>query len=292
MSIVLDKVTKQYRGAPNDALHEVSLTCNHGVFGLLGPNGAGKTTLLRILATLIAPTSGRVTVQGYNVVDQPHQVRPLIGYVPQEYALYPHLTAWEFLDYMGALSGLHSPRRRIEQVLNQVGLSSAARRRLGTYSGGMKQRVAIAQAILHQPRVLLVDEPTAGLDPSERVRFRNLLAELGHERTVLLSTHIVEDVSATCKHITVLHQGQIAFLGNVEELVSLAQGKVWDAQIDTHEWERFRAANYIVSSRPAVQPDSMQVRFLAPNSRPFYNAEPVTPTLEDAYLLLLFDGGT
>ena len=292
MSIVAEKVTKRYRGTQNDALHEVSLTCNHGVFGLLGPNGEGKTTLIRILATLIAPSSGRVMVQGYNVVDQPHRVRPLIGYIPQEYTLYPHLTAWEFLDYMGALSGLHSRRQRIEQVLNQVGLSSAARRRLGTYSGGMKQRVAIAQAILHQPRVLLVDEPTAGLDPSERVRFRNLLAELGHERTVLLSTHIVEDVSATCKEITVLYQGQIAFLGNVEELVSLAQGKVWEAQIDHDEWERFRAIKYIVSSRPAVQTDSLLVRFLAPNSRPSYNAEPVTPTIEDAYLLLLFDGGT
>lgn len=286
MAIVIEKVTKRYRGAKHDALHEVSLTIEHGIFGLLGPNGAGKTTLLRILATLIAPTMGKVLVEGVNVVNKPSRIRPLIGYVPQEYALYPHLTTWEFLDYMGALSGLRC-RQRIEEVLAQVGLSSAARRRLGTLSGGMKQRVAIAQALLHEPRILLVDEPTAGLDPTERVRFRNLLAEIGLRRIVLLSTHIVEDAAATCKQIAVLNQGQIAFLGDVGDLISLARGKVWEAQIPLDDWGHFCSTSHLISSRPAAQPGFIQVRFLSTSPPTPYKAKAVSPAIEDAYLLLI-----
>ncbi len=291
-SIVIKDVVKRYRGTARDALHQVSLTCDYGVFGLLGPNGAGKTTLMRILATLILPTSGRVTVQGYDVVDKPHLVRSLIGYVPQEYALYSHLTAWEFLDYMGTLSGVQRIRQQVERVLAQVGLLTVARRRLNNFSGGMKQRVVIAQALLHSPQVLLVDEPTAGLDPVERVKFRNLLAELGRERTILLSTHIVEDVSATCKQMAVLHEGCIAYQGSVEDLVALAKGRVWKATIHTDEWNYFRDAHYVISSRPAEQSSLIEVRFLKRNSQPTSNAEPVSPTIEDAYLSLIQAGNS
>ncbi|HOV31577.1 MAG TPA: ATP-binding cassette domain-containing protein, partial [Anaerolineaceae bacterium] len=175
MSILVEDITKRYKGAQINALNHVSLNCNEGVFGLLGPNGAGKTTLIRILATLITPTSGSATIQGFNVLEQPQKVRPIIGYVPQEYTLYPSLTAKEFLHYMGTLSGLQKPHAQIERVIDQVGLASVANQRLKSFSGGMKQRVVIAQALLHDPPVLLVDEPTAGLDPAERVRFRNLL---------------------------------------------------------------------------------------------------------------------
>ncbi|MFZ3070545.1 MAG: ABC transporter ATP-binding protein [Anaerolineaceae bacterium] len=289
MDILLAKVSKQYRGSQRYALQDVSLTCNRGVFGLLGPNGAGKTTLMRILATLLSPTSGWATIQGHSVVDEPARVRPLIGYVPQEYTLYPQLTAWEFLDYMAKLSGLKNSRQRIEQVLLQVGLSSDVRHRLKTLSGGMKQRVVIAQALLHDPPVLLVDEPTAGLDPAERVRFRNLLSELGSERTILLSTHIVEDITATCRQVTVLFEGQIAFSGNVDALVSSAQGKVWEARLSPSEWEHVRGTYPIVASRPADQPGFMEVKFLVTDSHPSLEAMPVTPTLEDAYLLLISD---
>jgi len=287
MSIVVEEVSKRYQGAQINALFGVSLTCNRGVFGLLGPNGAGKTTLMRILATLIAPTSGVATVQGFSVVDEPNQVRPLIGYVPQEYTLYPHLTASEFLDYMGSLSGLRNSRQRTEQILNQIGLAPVARRRLRTFSGGMKQRVTIAQALLHDPPVLLVDEPTAGLDPAERVRFRNLLSDLGRERTVLLSTHIVEDIIATCRQVTILNEGRIAFSGDIDTLISFARGKVWEAQISSSEWERVQAAYPVISSRPASQPGFMEVKFLATGSHPPFEAGPVTPTIEDAYLLLI-----
>lgn len=287
MSIIVEKVTKKYRGAPGDALHAVSLTCEEGVFGLLGPNGAGKTTLMRIIATLIAPSSGRVTVEGYSVLKEPSRVRALIGYLPQEYALYPHLSAWEFLEYMGMLSGVKGLSGRIEEVLTQVGLLAIARRRLATFSSGMKQRVAIAQALLHRPPVLLVDEPTAGLDPAERVRFRNLLADLGRARTILLSTHIVEDVVATCRQVTVLSEGEIAFSGEIDSLVSFAQGKVWEATLSPGEWERIRHDYPIVSSRPGGSTDFMKVRFLVPETRPPFDAQTVSPTIEDAYLLLI-----
>lgn len=241
MSIIVERLTKKYRGAATAALSEVSLVCERGVLGLLGPNGAGKTTFMRILAALIAPTAGMVMVEGVRVDQMPHQVHSLIGYLPQEYTLYPQLTAWEFLDYMGALSGLRQRRRRIELVLEQVGLSAAARRRLGTFSGGMKQRVAIAQALLHEPTVLLVDEPTASLDPAERVRFRNLLVELGREKTVLLSTHIVEDVAAACSAIAVLLHGRMVFHGSVPALIALAQGKVWEVSLPAAALEEARA---------------------------------------------------
>jgi len=289
MAILIEKVTKRYRGATGDSLHNVSLVCDHGVFGLLGPNGAGKTTLMRILVGLISPTAGRVTVCGYNILDHPDKVRACIGYVPQEYALYPHLTAWEFLEYMGMLSGVNRLRQRIEQTLAQVSLLEIARRRINTLSGGMKQRIVIAQALLHEPTVLLVDEPTSGLDPTERVRFRNLLVELGRERTVLLSTHIVEDISAACKQLAVLHQGCVAFSGDVETLVALAQEKVFEAQIPLSEWESFQTSTFLISSRPATQTGFMQARFLSPASQPS-NGASVVPTIEDAYLLLASAG--
>jgi len=291
MEIIIEKVTKRYRGAARDALHDVSLSCDYGVFGLLGPNGAGKTTLMRILVGLISPTVGKVMVCGHNTLDHPDKVRACIGYVPQEYTLYPHLTVWEFLEYMGMLSGVVHLQHRIEQTLEQVGLLETARRRIHTLSGGMKQRVAIAQALLHEPKVLLVDEPTSGLDPTERVRFRNLLVELGAERTVLLSTHIVEDISAACRRTAVLHHGHITFNGDVEILVSLAQGRVWEAQILLSDWESFQGSNFIISSRPTAQAGFMQARFLSPTSQPS-NATLVSPTLEDAYLLLVSAGIT
>ncbi|HEX2980314.1 MAG TPA: ABC transporter ATP-binding protein [Anaerolineaceae bacterium] len=287
MSILAERISKRYRGAARDALHNVSLACDRGVFGLLGPNGAGKTTLMRILATLITPSSGCVTVRGINLVDEPERARPLLGYVPQEYTLYPHLTAWEFLEYMAGLSGMRNPRRRIEQVLDQAGLVSMRRHRLNTFSGGMKQRVVIAQALLHDPPVLLVDEPTAGLDPAERVRFRNLLSDLGREKTVLLSTHIVDDITATCRQIAILSDGLIAFSGEIDALVSAAREKVWQAQISSIEWERARAGYITVSSRPASQTGWIEVKFLTKDFPPPFEATPVTPTIEDAYLLLI-----
>lgn len=290
MSILVEDITKRYKGAQINALNHVSLNCNKGVFGLLGPNGAGKTTLIRILATLITPTSGSATIQGFNVLEQPQKVRPIIGYVPQEYTLYPSLTAKEFLHYMGTLSGLQKPHAQIERVIDQVGLASVANQRLKSFSGGMKQRVVIAQALLHDPPVLLVDEPTAGLDPAERVRFRNLLSELGRERTVLLSTHIVEDITATCRQATILNEGKVAFSGEIEKLVSSAQGKVWKAWVSPEQFESVQSAHTIVYSRPTSQPGLIEIKFLTKESQPPFESESVTPTIEDAYLLLISTG--
>lgn len=287
MSIKAEKVTKRYRNAGVDALQEVCLHCEQGVYGLLGPNGAGKTTLMRILATLVAPTSGRATVLGHDVVKAPAQVRPLIGYMPQEYALYPQLTAQEFLTYMAGLSGLPDPHKQVGRVLEEVGMSPHARHRLRTFSGGMKQRIVIAQALLHEPPVLLVDEPTAGLDPAERVRFRNLLSDLAMARTVLLSTHIVEDIVASCREVTVLFEGQVIFAGVIHALIASAQGKVWEAEVSTSEWEHLRNAYPIVSSRPADQPNFINARFLSLAAPPAFEAHTVPPNMEDAYLWLI-----
>lgn len=287
MSIKVEKVTKHYRGATTDALQGVSLHCERGVYGLLGPNGAGKTTLMRILATLIAPTSGQALVQGCDVVKAPKQVRSLIGYMPQEYILYPQLTAREFLTYMAGLSGLANAHKRVSRVLEEVGMAEHARQRLKTFSGGMKQRMVIAQALLHEPPVLLVDEPTAGLDPAERVRFRNLLSEMAMERTVLLSTHIVEDIVAICREVTVLFEGQVIFTGETSVLITSAQGKVWEARVPDMEWDHFRSTYTIISSRLADQLKFVEARFLSPDSASPFGAHAVSPNMEDAYLLLI-----
>lgn len=286
--ITIDQLTKKYT-PHRKALDGISLHIAPGAFGLLGPNGAGKTTLMRILATLIAPTSGAAAVYGYNVTTQPQQVRALLGYLPQEYGLYPHLTAWEFLDYMAILSGLGRERReRIAQVLDEVGLSEFAHRRINSYSGGMKQRVAIAQALLHNPQALIIDEPTAGLDPAERIRFRNLLATFSRDRLVLLSTHIVADITATCTHLAVLERGQIRFHGTPAELTAQAQGRVWQATVPMRELPAFQQA-YILTSTIANQDGNRAtVRFLTQQDARAIpsDAEQLDPTLEDAYLLL------
>jgi ABC-type multidrug transport system ATPase subunit len=287
LSIITAKVTKRYRRASKDALHEVSMHCEQGIYGLLGPNGAGKTTLMRILATLIAPTAGRATVQGIDVAQNLGQVRSLIGYMPQEYALYPQLTGREFLVYMAGLSNLPEPRKQVDRVLEEVAMTSHARERLKTFSGGMKQRIVIAQALLHNPPVLLVDEPTAGLDPAERVRFRNLLAELALARTVLLSTHIVEDIVASCREVTVLFEGKVIFAGGTHALIASTEGKVWEAQAPAEALNELRAQYTVISSRPASEANQVEVRFLSAGPSAELNATAVAPNMEDAYLWLI-----
>ena len=284
--IIVDQISKQY--VPNQlALDNVSLKIGNGVFGLLGPNGAGKTTLMRILATLIAPTTGYVSIKGYNVLTHPHEIRRLLGYVPQEFQLYPHLSAWEFLDYMAILSGMgHARRGRIDEVLHQVGLAEYARRPLKGFSGGMKQRVAIAQALLHKPEVLIVDEPTAGLDPGERIRFRNLLVELGLYSQVLLSTHIVSDITATCAHLAVLKHGKISFHGAPPQMIALASQSVWQTTVPSRKIQAFQRDYTIVSSVADQNRDTIRVRFVTHKSNVPQDAEAVEPTLEDAYLIL------
>jgi ABC-type multidrug transport system ATPase subunit len=231
MDIRIENLTKTYRGGIH-ALNGINLKIGTGTFGLLGPNGAGKTTLMRVLVTLIQPTSGEVMIGSHNLREAQGKqaVKKLLGYLPQELGLYPDLTAEEFVDYAAILKGLRDPvarRQRVLEMLEVVGLLQDRQRKIKTFSGGMKRRVGIAQAIVNDPQLIIVDEPTAGLDPEERIRFRNLLTQLGRDRTVLLSTHIVEDIAQSCRQVAVQAKGCIVFMGSVKELAQQANGAVW-----------------------------------------------------------------
>jgi ABC-type multidrug transport system ATPase subunit len=253
------------------------------VLGLLGPNGAGKSTLLRILATIARPTAGRAVWNGVDLARAPDQLRRVLGYLPQDFGVYPNLTAEEFLHYLAAMRGISaaSARPRIDGLLDLVNLAAVRRRPLGGFSGGMRQRVGIAQALLNDPQVLIVDEPTGGLDPEERVRFRNLLSDLSGERIVILSTHIVADVEATATRIALIGDGRLIRDAAPEELLRETAGKVWEVVIPAAELTAFRERHRV--SGTLRRSDGVQVRVVSEAS-PWDGARPVAPTLEDAYL--------
>ena len=285
--IHITNLCKTYKGNIQ-ALRNVSLEIpTTGMFGLLGVNGAGKTTLMRILAGLLEPSSGQVRILGNDLstAQGKQATKALLGYLPQELGLYPDLTAREFLDYMAILKGVTNRSGRqnqIEEVLGRVGLADAADRLLKTYSGGMVQRVGIAQALLGRPRLLIVDEPTAGLDPEERVRFRNLLAAVAQQCAVILSTHIVEDIGQSCNDMAVLWQGAVLFRGRPGELIERARGQVWT--ILGRDGEGSDGSLLVVSTRQV--PEGVQYRVLgAPDVS--YGATAVEPNLEDGYIWLM-----
>jgi len=285
MDVKISQLTKTYPGGIQ-ALRGVNLEIGTGTFGLLGSNGAGKTTLLRILATLLKPSQGRVTVDGFDITDrrQKWAVKQILGYLPEEMGFYPSLSVSEFLDYIATLKNLHHPQARaraLEQVVEQAGLHSVTRQRIATLSHGMKRRVGIAQALLGDPKLLIVDEPTAGLDPEERVRFRNLLAHLSAGCLVILSTHIVEDIAATCQDMAVLHQGQVRFRGSPAALIREAEGQVWELEISTGQEP---SPEWRIASRVQGD-DSLKLRLIG--ASPTGNARQVNPTLEEAYLVLM-----
>ena len=229
MKLVIDGVSKQYAGKVW-GLRDLRLELGSGVVGLLGPNGAGKSTLMRIIATVTRASAGRVLWNDADIAKAPDTLRSVLGYLPQDFGVYPHLTALEFLEYMAAVKGLDaaSARKRIDELLAVVNLAEARDRSLGGFSGGMKQRVGIAQALLNDPELLIVDEPTAGLDPEERARFRNLLSELSGERIVIFSTHIVSDIEAIATDIAILGGGRLLAHAAPEELLRGVEGKVWE----------------------------------------------------------------
>ena len=284
MKLVIDKVSKRYRGG-NWALKGFTLELNPGVLGLLGPNGAGKTTLMSILATITRATEGKVTWNGSDVASNPDGLRAVLGFLPQDFGVYPNLNAVEFLEYLAAVKGLDAStsRRRIDELLNLVNLTDVRKRPLGGYSGGMKQRVGIAQALLNDPQLLIVDEPTAGLDPEERVRFRNLLSDLSGERIVILSTHIVSDVEATATDIALIVQGTLVTHASPEELLRQVEGKVWEWVLPSADLVAAKQ-KYLISNT-ARRSDGVHARVLA--GQPPSGAQPVTPNLEDAYLFCL-----
>lgn len=283
--IAIEQLTKTYAGNIQ-ALRGIDLEIGNGMFGVVGPNGAGKTTLMRILAGLVRPTRGKVLILGSDVATAKGKlaVKTNLGYLPQQFGLYPDLTAIEFMEYIAILKGISDRKTRKTQVLECLGLvhlHDSMERRLKTFSGGMKQRVGIAQALLGQPRLLIVDEPTAGLDPEERVYLRNLLADLAGSRTVILSTHIVEDVNQSCNDLAVIHKGRVIFRGMPKELTEKARGNVWNIKTDG---KRPNSGLTIVAT---LQIDEgIQYRVLGKPSSSL-NPQPVEPVLEDGYIWLM-----
>lgn len=282
MELNIENVSKVY-GKDKWALQDFSLTLTPGVWGLLGPNGAGKSSLMRILATITRPTQGTVTWNGQDIVKEPNALRAVLGYLPQDFGVYPNLNAQEFLEYLAAIKGLDgkTAARRIDELLQVVNLTEARKRTLGGYSGGMKQRIGIAQALLNDPQLLIVDEPTVGLDPEERVRFRNLLADLSGNRIVILSTHIVSDVESSATEIAIMQQGKLLQHITPEALLGEVEGKVWEWVVPSTQLPELRA-KYLISGM-ARRTDGTRLRVVQADA-PDVSATQIAPTLEDAYL--------
>ena len=283
LTIQIKDLDKYY--GKKQALNHINLTIHQGMFGLLGRNGAGKTTLMKTLATLLEKQKGEIRICGIPV-EETARVRKMIGYLPQDFSMYPNMTVYEAMDYLGVLSGMSKEKRkqRIPVLLEQVNLQNDSRKKVRALSGGMRRRLGIAQAILHDPKVLIVDEPTAGLDPEERVRFRNLLCEIAEKRIVILSTHIVGDIEATCENLAVMDQGKILYHGTVEALIELAKDKVYTAEISKKELPVMKE-NYLVTGMLSAG-NNVSVRFLS-EKKPFDGAKPCSAGVEDAYLYLM-----
>lgn len=272
------------------ALYDINLTINQGMFGLLGRNGAGKTTLMKTLATLHQKRNGSITVCGIPI-EHAKDIRSITGYLPQDFSMYPTMTVEESLDYLGVLSGMDKQLRekRIGMLLKRVNLTEHKHKKVKALSGGMKRRLGIAQALLHEPKVLIVDEPTSGLDPEERIRFRNLLCEVAEERIVILSTHIVGDIEATCEDIAIMNSGHILWKGTVSQLLDNARGKVFTVNISKNFLPQIKK-NYIVTGM-LVQSNYTTVRLISDNPPDLQEVSPAEPNVEDAYMYCLFSHG-
>lgn len=289
MELVVENLTKVYSG-DRRALDGVNLEISTGLFGLLGPNGAGKTTLMRILAALLKPTSGSVLIDGRNLAESRDYVKRSLGYLPQDFRGFPTLTVKEFLDYsctLRRMQGQQIRRGAVETVLESTGLTEVRNRLIKKLSGGMHRRVGIAQALLGPPDLLIVDEPTVGLDPEERIKLRGVLSQIGEGRTIILSTHIVGDISSSCERMAILDNGTIVFSGRPSSLISKAQGRTWEFAVDADAGlEEIKARDQIV--RTLATRDGLRMRVVG-DEPPCSNAEQVAPTLEDAYVLFMGD---
>jgi len=285
MKLTISNLGKQYR---RDfwGLQEFSLDVQPGILGLLGPNGAGKSTFMRMLATITKPTEGTVLWDDMDIVKSPDTMRAVLGYLPQDFGVYPNLNAVEFLEYIAAIKGLDAKatKKRIDELLQVVNLVDAAKRPLGGYSGGMKQRVGIAQALLNDPQLLIVDEPTVGLDPEERVRFRNLLSDLSGERIVILSTHIVSDVEATATRIAMINKGRLLRDAPPEDLLKDLDGKVWKWTVSSAELPALKQ-QYVISGT-IRRSEGVEIRVVS-GDQPNAQAVNAASNLEDAYLYLV-----
>lgn len=281
MELQVEHLCKSYR--KKEALRDVSFTLQKGVYGLLGENGAGKSTLMRMMATVDFPTKGEIRYEGKSIYAMDEEYRGLIGYMPQNYSVYPGFTARDFLQYMGTLKGVPGKKlkSRIEEVLNFVNLSDVADKKVKTFSGGMKRRIGIAQAIINEPQILIFDEPTAGLDPRERIRFSNIISDMGKDKIILLSTHIVSDIEAIANELVVIKNGNILETGNVDELVKKVKGQVWESIVSQEVYLSLRKERSVIHLKQMGR--DVLVRYVG-NKYP--NAEncPVEPTLEDYYI--------
>ncbi len=284
MEINISNLQKKY--GSNTALQDINLTIGKGMFGLLGPNGAGKTTLMRILATLLDKSAGDITINGIDIANR-KAIRNIIGYLPQEFSFYPKMTVYEVMDYLSILAGIRSAgyrRQNIISLLEQVNLQKFLRTKVRSLSGGMKQRLGIAQALINKPQLLIVDEPTAGLDPEERVRFRNLLVDFAKDRIVILSTHIAGDIEFTCSRLAILKQGLIAYEGKISDLLKQAANSIWTLVIDRNDLAALREKATILTS--VSEGSKISLKLLA-DQQPFPRATPAQPTIEDAYMKIM-----
>ncbi len=286
--IEIKNVNKYY--GKKHALKNITLTIDQGMFGLLGRNGAGKTTLMKTLAGLHQKKNGSITICGIPV-ENTMEIRSITGYLPQEFSMYPNMNVYEALDYLGTLSGMTRSERkkRIDILLKKVNLTEHQHKKVKALSGGMKRRLGIAQALLHDPKVLIVDEPTAGLDPEERIRFRNLLTDAAEERIVILSTHIVGDIEASCEDIAIMNDGKILWKGTVSELINNARGNVFTVNVPQKYLSQIRK-NYIVTGM-LIQGDYSTVRIVSDAVPDLQGINTDEPNCEDAYMYCLYQNG-
>ncbi|WP_130734720.1 ABC transporter ATP-binding protein [Flavobacterium sp. J27] len=283
MELIINNLVKQYN-SKKLGLSDYSITITSGVLGLLGPNGAGKSTLIKMLATIAKPTSGEIILNGLDILKFPDEMRKILGYLPQDFGVYPNLNAYEFLNYMAAMKGIggNGLKSKIENLLEAVNLMEVAKNPLGTYSGGMKQRIGIAQTLLNNPKVIIFDEPTVGLDPEERLRFRDLISELAQEKIIILSSHIVSDIESIADEVAVMKKGKLLAKQTQEVLIKKVEGKVFEKNIDKESIIHFKKEHTVISSYRFQ--DHFRVRYLDENAPK--NRIPVSPTLEDTYLFL------
>ena len=286
--LVIKDLKKTY-GSGVQALKGVSLEMSPGVFGLLGPNGSGKTTLMKIVATLLEPDSGTIEINGSDALTHKHQTRQMLGYLPQDFGLYPTLTASQMLNYLAKLKGITNKKERnalVEALLEKVNLSDERNQRLGGFSGGMRQRFGIAQALIGEPQLLIVDEPTAGLDPEERLRFHNLIAETASEKTVvILSTHIVSDVSNLCTNMAIIRKGEIISSSTPGQAVNQLKDSVWEGAVPHEQLAVFKSQFNVISAR--TFDGQARVRLISKGQRPSEEFTPAIPALEDYYFDLV-----
>jgi len=284
MKIEIQGLNKIYPNG-NHALKDINLEFGNGMFGLLGPNGAGKSSLMRIIVTLMKPTTGIIMIDGKDIQKHRKELRSILGYLPQDFRFFTSLKTWEFLDYSGALAGLRNRKERLSEVdrlLDQVGLLEVRDRPANKLSGGMKRRLGIAQALIGKPKIIVVDEPTTGLDPDERIRFRNILSQLSQRDVIIiLSTHIVGDISSTCQSMALLNKGELVFSGPPEKLIKQAEGHVFKLHLTPYEYETVKERYNVISTIPVETGWEVQV---VSDDRPDYDTSDIIPNIEDAYV--------